>query len=379
MDAAQPPRTGAGGGVLLPWRTLPFPVDWDRVFGAREGGSPRDDHATVSGAAFGAAHGSRPGTARSERGALHLEVGFGDARYTVRRALAAPLDRFVGLEIASGSVQRGLRRVKREGPTNLLLAKAEAAFALRQLFAPHSLSSIVVNFPDPWPKERHVQHRLLQAAFFRLAASRLEPGGSLRLATDHPGYLAFALAEAATTGLFAAEVLPLPEDVAQTKYALKWSAQGIPLHYVAFRYEGAATPAFEALERPTTMPHSLFEGTLPASAPFTKTVLAYAEGHVVLHEVAASFGGESEVEVEGREEGGAAGERRRWLVRATVDEPDLKQQVLVLVQQRKPDEVIVRLETFGDPIITPTVRGAVHAVSEWLAGATGLRVTRRDY
>lgn len=377
MGAAQPPRAGVGGGILLPWRTLPFPVDWDRAFGARGGDGPVDHQATSSGAALGAARGSAPGAGRPEGGALHLEVGFGDARYTVRRALAAPRDRFVGLEIASGSVQRGLRRVKREGPTNLLLVKAEAAFALRQLFAPRSLSSIVVNFPDPWPKERHARHRLLQAAFFRLAASRLEPGGSLRLATDHPGYLAFALAEAATTGLFTADVLPLPEDVAQTKYALKWSAQGIPLHYVAFRYEGAATPAFEALERPTTMPHSLLEGALPSSAPFTKTVLPYADGHVVLHEVAASFGGESAVEV--REDGAVAGERRRWLVRATVDEPDLKQQVLVLVQQRKPDEVIVRLETFGDPIITPTVRGAVHAVSEWLAGATGLRVTRRDY
>ncbi len=326
--------------ILLPWRSYVFPLDWDTLFG----------HA--------------PGAP------LHLEVGFGDGRYTVRRALAAPEERFVALEISSGSVQRGLRRAQREQAANVRLAKAGAGFALRHFFAPHSLRSIVVNFPDPWPKERHVPHRLLQAAFFQLAASRLEPGGSVRLATDHPGYLAFAMAEGEASGLFEVRPGDPPPAVFETKYALKWRSQGIPLNYVEFRYEGGATPAFPILERPTTMPHALFEGVLPEAAPFTKVVTEYADGHVVLHDIAATFGGD---------EVGATGGRRRWLVRATIDEPDLKQQLLVLIHQRTPDEVIVRLESFGDPIITATVRGAVHAVSEWLQSATELRLKQRNY
>lgn len=345
--------------VLVPWRTLPFPIDWGTAFG--------------DGRAAGAA--------------LHLEVGFGDGRYTVRRALAAPQERFVGLEISSGSLQRGLRRVRRESAVNVRLAKTGAGFGLRHFFAPHSLTSIVVNFPDPWPKERHVSHRLLQAEFFRLAASRLMPGGSVRLATDHPGYLAFALEQAEASGVVEANVTDPPPAVFETKYALKWRAQGIPLHYVEFRYAGGATPAYPILERPAIMPHALFDGVLPNDAPFAKIVLPYADGHVVLHEVAASFGGDAgdEVRADGDEVppdevgAGAGPARRRWLVRATIDEPELKQQILVLVQQRTPTEVIVRLETFGDPIITPTVRGAVHGVSEWLASATGLRSKQRNY
>jgi tRNA (guanine-N7-)-methyltransferase len=69
--------------VLLPWRRLPFPVPWDAVFEA-----------------------SRP---------LHLEVGFGDGRFTVRRALAAPSEHFVGLEISSTSVQRARAKMAKEG------------------------------------------------------------------------------------------------------------------------------------------------------------------------------------------------------------------------------------------------------------------------
>lgn len=342
---------------VLPWRTRPFPVDW-----ALEFGRPCD---------------------------LHLEIGFGDGRYTVRRALDEPAAGFVGLEISSASVQRALRRLRREGVPNVRLAKAGAQFALRHLFAEHALSTVVVNFPDPWPKERHTERRLLQRSFFRLAASRLRPGGAVRLATDHPVYLAFALAEAREAGSFQALETAPPAAVFETKYALKWKAQGKPLHYVEFRYDGSPAAAFPHLERATTMPHALFTGTLPPSAPFAKVVLPYGEGHVILHEVASSFGppaGDASERAHTPAEAARAATanddgsvRPRWWVRASVDEPDIRQHLLVLVQQRDAREVIVRLEPFGDPVITPTVRGAVHAVVAWLEAATDLRLRERNY
>ncbi|NLG07647.1 MAG: tRNA (guanine-N7)-methyltransferase [Deinococcales bacterium] len=334
-DAAPAPEAAlpSHASPLLAWRTLPFPAPWDAVF--------------------------------EQTGPLVVEVGFGDGRFTVRRAKAEPGSRFVGLEVSSGSLQRALRRVKREGVGNVRLAKTGAHVALRQLFAPASVDALVVNFPCPWPKERHAKHRLLQRSFFELAGSRLREGGELRLATDHPDYLGFALAEGAASGLYDTLRPPAPPDVFETKYALKWREQGKPLHYVVFRRNAVPAPAIDPWERPTIMPHALLRGTLPAKAPFDKRVDRYAEGHVILHELAAVLGGED-----------GAG---RWLVRATVEEPDLRQQLLVLAQQRTPDEVIVRLESFGDPLITPTTRGCVHAVTEWLLAATDLSVTARNY
>lgn len=331
IDRSGAPTTSAA--ALLSWRRLPFPTDWGDQF--------------------------------SHGGELVVEVGFGDGRFTVRRALAEPHTRFVGLEVSSGSLQRAVRRIKTAGVENVRLMKVGAHVALQQLFAAGSVDAIVVNFPCPWPKERHLKHRLLQRRFLGLAASRLKVGGELRLATDHPDYLEFALAEAAATGLFTVERPEAPLDVFETKYALKWREQGKPLHYVVFRRNGAAAPAHAPWERPRIMPHALLAGELPAAAPFQKVVLPYGDGHVILHEVAQVLDGEE-----------GAG---RWLVRATVEEPDLKQQLLVLAQQRQADEVIVRLESFGDPLITPTARGCVHAVTEWLLDVTSLRVSARNY
>lgn len=320
---------------LLPWRRLPFPADWDAAF--------------------------------DRSGPLHLEVGFGDGRYTARRALERPEERFVGLEISSASVQRALRRLRREGIPNVRILKVGAQFAVRHLFAPGSLEDITVNFPDPWPKERHAKHRLLQRSFFELAASRLAVGGAVLLATDHPDYLDFARSEARASGLFDAREAEPPDAVFETKYALKWRTQGKPLYYQVFARRDLPAPEFPILERPDEMPHALLHGELPETLAFAKQVAEYGDGHVILHEVARSLPSASR------------GEAERLLVRASVEEPDLKQQLLVLVQRREGDEWIVRLESFGDPIITATVRGAVHAVTEWLAGAPGLRVSERNY
>ena len=329
--------------LLLPWRRLPHPVDWPLAFGR---------HAP-----------------------LHLEVGFGDARFTAARAAADPAADHVGLEVSGTSVLRALRRLRRECLDNVRIVKAPADVALRRLFAPGSLASITVNFPDPWPKERHARHRLLKASFFRLAATRLRPGGEVRLATDHEPYAAFALAEAAASGVATPVVRRAPPEVFETKYALKWRAQGKPLHYHVFELDptgvpvgaagvpvGATVLPVEPLGRQDPMPHALLAGEWPAEAAFEKLVVPAAEGHVIVHEVAR-----------------VVGDAERWLFRTTVDEPELVQQLLVVAQRRSGGEVIVRLESFGDPLITPTVRSAIGAVTDWLERTSGMRVLARNY
>jgi tRNA (guanine-N7-)-methyltransferase len=58
----------------------------------------------------------------------------------------------------------------------------------RGLGAPGALAELWTFFPDPWPKTRHHKRRIVDATFAAVAASRLAPGGTWRLATDWGDY-----------------------------------------------------------------------------------------------------------------------------------------------------------------------------------------------
>jgi tRNA (guanine-N7-)-methyltransferase len=321
---------GLPGRLLLSWRALPHPPCWRELFG-------RD-------------------------APLHLEIGFGDGRFTAAWARAHPEDSMVGLEVSGTSVLRALRRFRREGVENVRILKAPAEIAVRQLFAPGSLHSITVNFPDPWPKERHLDHRLLRVPFFLLAATRLVPGGEIRLASDHAPYVTFAREQGLASGVARLIEREAPAQVFETKYALKWREQGKPLFYQVFALDGHSAPPVAPLQRSDVMPHALLEGPWPTVAGFEKLVVAAPEGHVIVHEAARAFG-----------------EGERWLFRVTTDEPELVQQLLVVAQRRVSGEVIVRLEGFGDPMITATVRAAIGAVTDWFSEQGAMQVRARNY
>jgi tRNA (guanine-N7-)-methyltransferase len=328
--------------VILPWRQRSFPIDWHQEF--------------------------------KREAPLHLEVGFGDGRFTLRRALEQPEQNFVALEISTTSISRLLHKLRKAKIENVHLLKLGAQFAVKHLFAEGVLESITVNFPDPWPKDKHVDHRLLQRRFYYVAANRLRRGGTIRLATDHPEYLAFAKEEAVASNVFTLRDDVAPEAVFATKYALKWKAQGKPLYYQTFESLGSDAPSTDIYpldsER-SNMPHALLIGQLPKNPEFTKQVLPYEDGYVIVHELLQSLGSDNDED--------SAPPKERWLFRVTIDEPDLKQQVLIIAKRREDDEYIVRFEPFGDPVLTKAARGAVHAVTEWLLTFPSLHLKARNY
>lgn len=324
--------------VILPWRQHTFPIDWQQEF-------KRDTP-------------------------LHLEVGFGDGRFTLRRAIEQPEQNFVALEISTTSISRLLHKLRKAKIENVRMLKLGAQFAVKHLFDKGALESITVNFPDPWPKDKHVDHRLLQRSFYYVAANRLRTGGTIRLATDHSEYLAFAKEEAVASNVFTLREEVAPEAVFATKYALKWKSQGKPLYYQVFESLGSDAPLTD-IER-SSMPHTLLTGQLPKNPEFTKQVLPYEDGYVIVHELLQSLGSDNDEDINDIS-------KERWLFRVTIDEPDLKQQVLIIAKRREDDEYIVRFEPFGDPVLTKAARGAVHAVTEWLLTFPSLQLKARNY
>jgi tRNA (guanine-N7-)-methyltransferase len=159
---------------------------------------------------------------------LEIEIGSGRARFLVAAARANTAHDFLGLERSLSYY-----RVCRERVTRCGLANARVLRADGRLFAesvkPDSVRAFHVYFPDPWPKKKQRKRRLLDALTLELLASRLEPGGTMRIATDHVDYGRAIGSLLETVGGLERldwDALPPPPT---TNYELKYQAEGRPI------------------------------------------------------------------------------------------------------------------------------------------------------
>ncbi len=117
-----------------------------------------------------------------------FEIGFGAGDALLSRAEAAPEKNFIGVEVHRPGVGRVLNRAEKLGLNNLRVACHDAVEVLRDWLPVACLDEVIIEFPDPWHKSRHHKRRIVQPAFATLLATRLKPGGLLRLATDWQPY-----------------------------------------------------------------------------------------------------------------------------------------------------------------------------------------------
>ena len=117
-----------------------------------------------------------------------LEIGFGNGETLVQAAAERPDLDFLGIEVHEPGIGHCLIMASSNDLGNLRIIACDALDVLRLRIAENSLARINLYFPDPWPKKRHHKRRIVQAPFLELAANRLQPDGTLHIATDWQNY-----------------------------------------------------------------------------------------------------------------------------------------------------------------------------------------------
>lgn len=119
---------------------------------------------------------------------LIIEIGFGmgEATAAIARTLA---DRnFIGIEVHTPGVGALLKLIGEDKLDNLRIIQYDAVEVLTNMVPDESLAGAHIFFPDPWPKKRHHKRRLIQPAFVKVLARKLNAGGYVHLATDWEDY-----------------------------------------------------------------------------------------------------------------------------------------------------------------------------------------------
>jgi tRNA (guanine-N7-)-methyltransferase len=164
---------------------------------------------------------------------IEIEIGAGKGEFIIERAAEFPDRDFIAVEL-SGTIARVLAvRCGRAGIDNLRVARMDARTLVNLMLEPSSVSAFHIYFPDPWPKERQVKHRLFTPTLAANLYRTLEAGAIAYVATDVRDYAGEIFPMMEMAGFIrAAEAVP---GAVRTGFARKYVAAGKPIFAAAFR------------------------------------------------------------------------------------------------------------------------------------------------
>jgi len=180
--------------------------------------------------------------------AVTLEIGFGNGDSLVEMAAAQPDHLFLGIEVHRPGIGHILQRADQLSLANLRILREDAIEVLNRMIPKASLNKVQLFFPDPWHKRRHHKRRIVDPAFLRLIASRLQPGGHFHMATDWKDYAHAALALLEQSPDFInttdnGSFLPRPESRPITKFERRGQRLNHGVWDLAFRTRNAEPPS----------------------------------------------------------------------------------------------------------------------------------------
>jgi len=142
---------------------------------------------------------------------IYLEIGTGMGNFFGGEVRENPEINYVGMEIkykrlyitAEKAHGRKATQVKnpeiwKDDATNFVLLK-DFAQNIDKIFWEAEITQSYIFFPDPWPKDRHKKHRLLQTDFLNNIYTITQSAGKCIIKTDHREYFDFVLEQLAQT------------------------------------------------------------------------------------------------------------------------------------------------------------------------------------
>lgn len=164
---------------------------------------------------------------------LHVELGCGKGRFTVKTAKNEPSALLVALEKISNVLVIALERTEQEQLQNVRYVNKLADY-LDEYFADNEVDRIYINFCDPWSANRHKKRRLTGEIFLELYKKVLRSGGEIHFKTDNLPLFEFSLLEFERCGFAVSQVTRNLHEHGtvgvMTDYEKKFHEQGMPIN-----------------------------------------------------------------------------------------------------------------------------------------------------
>ncbi len=161
---------------------------------------------------------------------VEVEIGAGKGAFLTWAALTQPNLNFLGVERRLDRLRKIEKKIKRFALSNVRLLRLEAGYLVGKLIPDVSVSAYHIYFPDPWPKRRHQNNRLIQPVFVSDLYRTLQPGGAVNVATDSADYFDQIQKSFGRSGLFVEHPPASWPEEARTEFEREFLAAGMPIH-----------------------------------------------------------------------------------------------------------------------------------------------------
>ena len=165
---------------------------------------------------------------------INIEIGMGKGDFIIGMAKKYPNINFIGIEKYESVMVRAIEKLKELELSNLKLIRMDA-INIDKIFD-KEISTIYLNFSDPWPKSRHYKRRLTSPVFLELYDKIFISNPHIVQKTDNIGLFAYSIESLSKYGYdFDKISLDLEnEDIdnVQTEYETKFMNQGVKINYL---------------------------------------------------------------------------------------------------------------------------------------------------
>jgi tRNA (guanine-N7-)-methyltransferase len=168
-------------------------------------------------------------------GDVVLDIGFGGGEALIELAQVRPHEHVIGVDVHTPGVAAVLEAVEARGLRNVRVVEGDVIEFIARIPL-RSLAVIRILFPDPWPKRRQRNRRLIRPDVVERLVPLLREGGTIELATDAADYATqMRLVCDATAGLHGG-VIERPSWRPSTRFERRGIDEGrrpVDLRYIA--------------------------------------------------------------------------------------------------------------------------------------------------
>lgn len=150
---------------------------------------------------------------------FHIDFGCGNGELLESLASKNKDILFLGVELQYKELYRAAKRAHVAGLDNVLFVRERAEF-IPDILNTINFNSVSVYFPDPWPKFKHRENRLLNKKFFKSIAQRMSIDALFYIKTDSDQYFKEIVKNAYSIDKL--EIKTLSTDALNPKYKSRY-------------------------------------------------------------------------------------------------------------------------------------------------------------